>query len=209
MARNSGVSQLLYRRGFSAVPSGLIHSRPSLPNVETLGYFHYVPPGHVKVEVHLLGSCLWRGELEAVFVADGDDGFGSRCLAWRQAGEFFEAFFEAAWGDEDQVCGGEIFDVAVGVGDVAGQKGGGVAFEGQGLIAALDFEAAVEDEKSFVFAGMDVKRDRGLGRCSNLDQGQGATGLVGGDQETVGGAEDVVDGAAGWWDDNRLVHGCR
>src|ERR1043166_3829378 len=139
-----------------------------------------------------------RGKLEAVFLANGDDGFGGGCLAWRQAGGFFEAFFEAAWGDEDQVCGGGIFDVAVGVGDVAGQKGGGVAFEGQRLVTTLDFEAAVEDEKSFVFAGMDVKRDRGLGRCGNLDQGQGATGLVGGDQETVGGAEDVVDGAAGW-----------
>ena len=40
---------------FSAVPSGLVPSRPSSPNVETLGYSHGVPPGRAENEVLCLG----------------------------------------------------------------------------------------------------------------------------------------------------------
>ena len=48
-SHRGGASQFLSRRAFSAVPSGLVHAR-SLPNVETLGYCHDVPPGHARAE---------------------------------------------------------------------------------------------------------------------------------------------------------------
>src|SRR5437667_47692 len=45
-------SPFLYRRAFSAVPAGLVQVRPSLPNVDTSGYFHDVPPGRARTEQH-------------------------------------------------------------------------------------------------------------------------------------------------------------